>query len=150
VSVARLSEARSPAETLVCSSTHPSLHDSARRNRAYEEIRIPASGYAGRTPSPAPAMPAPMASAHVLMASAHAIVLAAGLPGEICSVGAGARVHVSHTMAAAGCRAHEGGPSAFPFLCGSWICKQLTNFCCALIFEGEQPLTRTRQPTAAR
>ena len=51
-----------------------------------EEIRIPASGYAGCTPSPTPAVPDPMASAHTPMAPAHAIAPAAGPPGGICVV----------------------------------------------------------------
>ena len=68
VSVARLSVARSPAATLVRWSTlilasfafsRPGM---AARNPADEEIIIPAIGYAGRTPSPAPVVPAPMAS----------------------------------------------------------------------------------------
>jgi hypothetical protein len=75
-----------PGSVACLLSTQPSQHGSVLRNRAYKEIHIPASGYAGRTPSPAPAVPDPMASAHALMASAHVIVLAAGLPVGICSV----------------------------------------------------------------
>jgi hypothetical protein len=96
------------------------LLDFAMRYHA-KEILIPASGYAGRTASPAPAVPATMASAHAPMASAHGIDLAAGLPGGICSVDAGARARVSHTKTAAGCScAHVGGPSADNALCAAY------------------------------